>query len=118
MTSSATRRCAEPLVREFPRRCRDPLDTGLLGGGPVSRRLGAWAARPLAALTGHPFRRFPMRTPTTCAVLLPLAVATLAMLAAACTEAPTATGRAIELRASRAAGGAAVARPWKGRCDV
>ena len=36
---------------------------------------------------------------------------------AGCADAPTATSRPAELRASRAAG-AAVERPWKGRCDV
>ena len=50
--------------------------------------------------------------------LLPLAAAlsTLATVAG-CADAPTATSRAPDLLASRAAG-AAVARPWKGRCDV
>ena len=60
-----------------------------------------------------------MRTPTTPAVLLPVAVAVLATLAG-CADAPTgptAASRLAELRASRAAG-AAVERPWKGRCDV
>jgi hypothetical protein len=60
-----------------------------------------------------------MRAPTTPAVLLPLAVASLATLTslAGCADAPTAVSRPAEVRASRAVG-AAVARPWKGRCDV
>ena len=50
--------------------------------------------------------------------LVPLAAAFTALpVLAGCADAPTATSRAAELRASRAAG-AAVERPWKGRCDV
>jgi len=57
-----------------------------------------------------------MRTHTTPAVLLPFAFTALAALAG-CADAPTAAPRPSEVRAARAVG-AAVERPWKGRCDV
>src|SRR5687768_8086564 len=77
----------------------------------AASRLG----RPVAPRS-PPRPEIPMRTPATPTVLLPLAVATLGILAG-CADAPTAASRGAELRVSRAAG-AAVERPWTGRCDV
>src|SRR5688500_16407133 len=82
------------------------------GTAPAPRPAWAAPSRPGHPHSGDP----PMRAPTTPAVLLPLAVVTLGMLAG-CADAPTAASRAAELRVSRAAS-AAVERPWKGRCDV
>ena len=57
-----------------------------------------------------------MRTHTTPTKLLPFAFTALAALAG-CADAPTTAPNPTEVQASRAVG-AAVERPWKGRCDV
>src|SRR5687768_2506116 len=80
--------------------------------GPAMRTTSPRTHAPRSSTTPE----IPMRTPATPNVLLPLALATLGMLAG-CADAPTAASRHTEFRALRAAG-SAVERPWKGRCDV